>query len=596
MTDIPSSPGNCRATLEGSNNIFAQKISKNRSDWKAVAVLLLLLLVFIAHAFYFNYPTDDAFITFRYVRNMLDGKGLVYNAGDRVEGYTNFLWAMLIAGPVSLGVDMVWTARILGLLFGIGTLILVLLTAKYLVPKDFSQRTEAWLALLPVALTAGNGAFAMWAVGGLETALFTFLLTLATFVYLRFGGRAAAFVCGFILALLMMTRPDGVVFLAAALAHAGIFSLLYRGDGSHHRPTPNATLMLLAFLVLYLPYFAWRYSYYGAILPNTFYAKVGTEMASTLPRFVLRGTNYSWLFLADYGLVPIIAAILVFNALIWRPRGTMSIHRKPSFESSFLLLQIAACLSFVIYVGGDQLVMHRFFVPILPAIYLLTMRGLCEVFPREADGPVFRISRNRRFLIAAACMGGIVLTCLPSLVGREHHRVFNVEKPADADRKIVGKWLEERVGEDTKIAIVPAGIIPFYSGLETIDLVGLNDKHIARTEAAGLGRGEPGHEKHNSAYVLQKRPDMLFLGACRLMPRKLSVEDLFNYYWLYGTLVPGNREMLMLDEFKTSYSPYAARIGSGYIHFFKHKDFKMPSGEPLTTKSGTAKSAYPQPE
>ncbi len=593
MTDIPSSAGGDRAALEGSTDIFAQKTSQNRSDRKAIAVLLLLLVALIAHAFYFNYPTDDAFITFRYVRNMLDGKGLVYNAGDRVEGYTNFLWAMLIAGPVSLGVDMVWTARMLGLLFGMGTLVVVFFTGRYLVPKDFSQSTETWLALLPVALTAGNGAFAMWTVGGLETALFTFLLTLTTFVYLRYSGRAASLGCGFIFALLVMSRPDGIVFLAAALAHAGIFSFLYRREASHGHPMPNAILMVVAFFALYLPYFVWRYSYYGAILPNTFYAKVGTEMASTLPNFVLRGTKYSWLFMADYGLVPIVAAILVFNALIWRPRGVLHIHRKASFEALFLSLQVAACLSFVIYVGGDQLVMHRFFVPILPAVYLLTLRGLCEVFPREADGSKFKISSNRRFLIATACLCGIVLTCLPSLVGREHHRIFNVEKPADADRKLVGTWLERCVGKNTRIALVPAGIIPFYSGLETIDLVGLNDRHIARTEATGLGRGEPGHEKHNSAYVLQRRPDLLFLGACRLMPRKLTAEDLLNYYWLYGVLVPGNREMLMLDEFKTNYSPYAARIGSGYIHFFKRKSFNMPSGEPLTTKSDTATSAIP---
>ena len=62
----------------------------------------------------------------------------------------------------------------------------------------------------------------------------------------------------------------------------------------------------------------------------------------------------------------------------------MDLHRKAAFESSFLLLQLVACLSFVMCVGGDQLVMHRFFVPILPALYLLIMRGLCEVFPREA--------------------------------------------------------------------------------------------------------------------------------------------------------------------------------------------------------------------
>ena len=41
---------------------------------------------------------DDAFISFRYARNLLDGHGLVWNPGERVEGYTNFLWTILLAG------------------------------------------------------------------------------------------------------------------------------------------------------------------------------------------------------------------------------------------------------------------------------------------------------------------------------------------------------------------------------------------------------------------------------------------------------------------------------------------------------------------
>ena len=41
--------------------------------------------------------TDDAFISFRYARNLLEGHGLVFNPGERVEGYTNFLWVLELA-------------------------------------------------------------------------------------------------------------------------------------------------------------------------------------------------------------------------------------------------------------------------------------------------------------------------------------------------------------------------------------------------------------------------------------------------------------------------------------------------------------------
>ena len=58
---------------------------------------LCLVLLLLGHAFYFNYISDDAFITFRYADNFIRGKGLVYNAGERVEGYTNFLWLILLS-------------------------------------------------------------------------------------------------------------------------------------------------------------------------------------------------------------------------------------------------------------------------------------------------------------------------------------------------------------------------------------------------------------------------------------------------------------------------------------------------------------------
>ncbi len=527
-------------------------------------------LAFGAHALHYNYATDDAFITFRYVRNMLAGHGLVYNVGERVEGYTNFLWAMLIAAPTALGADIVRSAKVLGFLSGVGTLVLVTAIAR-----TYMGRIHTALLLLPAALLAANGSFAMWSLGGLETVFFTFLLTLITFVYLRAEDSGAPYACGFLFSLLVMTRPDGVVFLAAMLAHMVVTSVYFRKDVSRKRLVADVVRLLLAFLVVYLPYFLWRYSYYGYLLPNTFYAKVGAGAASAV-----RGLRYTWFFFADYGFVPIAAAAAFFYARMWSSTGGGS-GRKIGFATSYLLLQVAACIAFVIYVGGDQLVMHRFFVPILPALYLLSLRGFGELFPREDERSKRGGSLARRAALAAACVAGIIVTCLPSFVGGEHRRVFYVEKPADADRKVVGQWLKENVGGDTTIALTAAGIVPFYSGLETIDLVGLNDVHIARTEVARFGRGEPGHEKYNSAYVLERRPDLIFLGACRIWPHKLTTQALLKYYWLYGILVPGNREMLGLDEFRRNYTPHAARVGSGYIHFFKRNDFHMPAAEPL---------------
>jgi hypothetical protein len=554
---------------------------KGDSNRRTILILAILSLAFGAHAFCYNYSTDDAFITFRYVRNMLDGNGLVYNPGERVEGYTNFLWAMLVAGPTSLGANITRTAKALGLLSGIGTLLAVFLVMRSCAAERYSDRATKWMVILPSALLAANGGFAMWSLGGLETLFFTFLLSLVIYVYLKARGGAAMYLCGLLFALLVMTRPDGVIFLAATVVHMGIVCVFFRSTTSGKPSAWDLGRVAVVFLVVYVPYFAWRYSYYGYLLPNTFYAKVGAAPAVSVLGPMLRGLKYSWRFTVEFGPAPILAAAAWILARVRRGSAFADANPGSSFTVSYLFFQIAACIAFILYVGGDQLVMHRFFVPVLPSLYLLTALGFSEMTIQKEEGVTDAHSRSKRTFAAAFCLGAVVLTCLPTFFGQQSRRVFKVEKPADADRKMVGEWLKQSVGPNTKIALIPAGIIPFYSELETIDLVGLNDVRIAHTEVNRFGKGEPGHEKHDSAYVLERRPDIMFLGACRLQPRRLSADHLREYYWAYGRLVPGNREMLGLEGFRLNYSPFASKIGSGYVHFYKREGFYMSTAEPL---------------
>ncbi|RJP25105.1 MAG: hypothetical protein C4520_03030 [Candidatus Abyssobacteria bacterium SURF_5] len=523
------------------------------------------------HAFYFNYSTDDAFITFRYVRNMLDGHGLVYNAGERVEGYTNFLWGMLISLPASLGLKIELSAKLLGLFFGAATLVVVTAIAFLWVGPRVPAGYRLLLCL-PAFLLAASGPFAMWTLGGLEAVFFTFLLALTTLCYLRSDRPEAKYATGLLLALLTMTRPDGIVFLPATLAHVAIGVGEDRTHDLRRKQILDCIRLIAAFSILYLPYFIWRYSYYGFLLPNTFYAKVGGG-----PAFLVRGLKYAWQFFSTYGFVPLAAASAFFYARMQQPVEPLKHEDRRIF--SYLFLQIAAYLIFIVAVGGDQLVMKRFFVPLLPALYLLTLRGAIELLPSTAG--LEQSDAGWRKAVAAAGVISLGITAMPSFGGAEHNRVFKIEKPADSDRKIVGEWLGENVDSEATVALIPAGIVPYFSGLRTIDLVGLNDPNIAHASVPDFGKGEPGHEKYNSGYVLRRRPDLIFLGACRIWPEKLTPEMLLNYYWMYGKLAPGNREILELQEFKDTYSPWAARVDTGYIHFFKRNDFVLPPAEPL---------------
>src|SRR3954454_18585635 len=89
--------------------------------WPVLAATAVLL----PHAMLFDFVNDDAYISFRYARNLAEHGQLVFNLGERVEGYTNFLWTVLLAAGIKLGVSPVIASRFLGVAFGVGTLALV---------------------------------------------------------------------------------------------------------------------------------------------------------------------------------------------------------------------------------------------------------------------------------------------------------------------------------------------------------------------------------------------------------------------------------------------------------------------------------------
>ena len=66
--------------------------------WRLGAVAGTLAVSFL-HQLMFATLADDAFISFRYSQHLAEGHGLVFNVGEKVEGYSNFLWVVLVAIP-----------------------------------------------------------------------------------------------------------------------------------------------------------------------------------------------------------------------------------------------------------------------------------------------------------------------------------------------------------------------------------------------------------------------------------------------------------------------------------------------------------------
>jgi len=104
---------------------------------------------------YRNYAVDDAFITFRFIQQWLAGNGLVFNVGERVEGYSNFLWLATLAPLRLLGLELLSAARLVGLLCDLVTIYLVARLTR-------ETRWPIAASLLLVSLAP----FCAWSMGG----------------------------------------------------------------------------------------------------------------------------------------------------------------------------------------------------------------------------------------------------------------------------------------------------------------------------------------------------------------------------------------------------------------------------------------------
>ena len=239
--------------------------------YAAACLIWLALLAWLASVSWFL--TDDAFISFRYARNLLDGHGLVFNAGERVEGYTNFLWVLELAAIWgALGIRPEHAAPWLSVAFTAGTLAAMLWWAARM-PGLRHRGLAAWMAL---GLVCGSATFAVWTSGGgLETRQFTFFVLCAVVcLSLYRNNRWGLLAASLSLALAALTRPEGVLIAVVCLGWFAVQRLVDGGRLRFERGYLRELLTLAApFAILVAAHFLFRYAYYGEWLPNTYYAK-----------------------------------------------------------------------------------------------------------------------------------------------------------------------------------------------------------------------------------------------------------------------------------------------------------------------------------
>jgi arabinofuranosyltransferase len=437
------------------------------------------------HAAWFGHICDDAYISFRYAYNLAHGAGLVFNPGQRVMGCSNLLWVLLLAGFERMGISSVTSAGLLGSFCSLTLLALLFYHVR-------ASCRSCWPAFAAVLILASNSTFALWTAGGLEGPLFGLLLTLGVLGTVRVHSGSSPvceLVVGVPFALAVLTRPEGMMFaLAAALAVA-----TERRDRASLRA---AALLLVPPLAVWGAQTLWMLAYYGEALPNTYYAK---DQPLSLP-LLARGARIAWRFVTTYCYLPLVAVglWLGLGRTRFRPAGRLS------------LMLIAAFVVFFLGVGGDELVYYRMWFWTLPLFAIVLAEGLDAL-----AGTAGHIGRWAAWGLA---LGAVAASAIPSFTGGDR-RYLLVDDAVIKDIDLVTEQLRQLPG-DTVLAANTVGVLTYGSRLHMVDMLGITDRHIAHAPNKSLGI--PGHESHDGAYVLDQKPDLVFLGMPRLFARPLS--------------------------------------------------------------------------
>jgi arabinofuranosyltransferase len=338
----------------------ARSISRFVEGRPAVALGLLVVLAIAVLFPYRHFAGDDAYITFRFARNLAEGGGFSFNAGVPTYGSTAPLWVFLISGLHLLGLDIPDAAHLMNWVFAITDVVLFFVLASRYLGRNLS----AWIATL---LLVADPWFVRWSLSGMENPLALALLIgmLLSQLQMRNSGRinwTAPLLAG----LAGLCRPE-MTLLSGLLVLDNL--LLER-----RRLPGNLITAGIAYAAIFIPWLWYAVSVFHSPIPNTITAKVSADHLLALERVMLYFATF-WVF----------QAIAIVCILLLKPlREQFSQHFRGSL-SKWILPTAWAIILPAFYVAGGAPVAGRYMVFALPCYLLIGVAAwmiVASKFPR----------------------------------------------------------------------------------------------------------------------------------------------------------------------------------------------------------------------
>jgi arabinofuranosyltransferase len=446
-------------------------------------------LCLLALALFHVYLVDDAYITFRAARNLADGHGFVFNRGERVEAWSNSLWALVLALVAVLTSRLDAVAPYLGAAFGV-----LALVDTYRVFRLIGiLRLPAVAALIILGITPQY-----WLVvaNGLEGGLFSFLLARTLYSFMAPTRKVVTGVWG---GLMSLTRPEACAFLPVFLA----FSLCARGDSEgtvRSRIVTKALPMLLSWGGIIAASAILRSAYYGDYLPNSVAAKYvplsariyGHLMAAYLAKLTLEYVCGFIIRLPHLAVAPLCALVL---------------------DRRNFAVRLSSCLMLIILLviarnGGDWMPNQRLFMYYLPLIGI----SLAVSLARLHGAPPARLrgfASPFAVIVATVCVAfGVVLMTAP---GSDRIRSRpDAAALRDLQWGTIAEMLKPVLSDKDTAAPEALGLFAYtLPSIRIHDFQGLADRHIARSGT----RYHPRFGKSDYAYSVDMAPAVFVFHA-----------------------------------------------------------------------------------
>ena len=497
----------------------------------AVVIAGIGLVAFLVSARAWAFLCDDAFISFRYADNLAEHGALVFNPTlpERVEGYTNFLWVVVLGGLSWLGIPPPVAAPALTVLASaVGLVAVTGLTLA--LRRRFGEpggRLRA-IDLLPALLLSVTPEYVVWSHSGLETSTAGALVLGSMWAWTRDRWPLAAGLC----AAAGLVRPDTLVPIAAFglawLAVVGVPSLRREGVAALRSLRWRSLAAALAiFVVPVVAHLLWRYAYYGQWLPNTWAVKqAGRLLRDTW------GVDYVRAWVSGVGLVYFVPLFVMVRA-----------------RHLLLAVPAAASVAYAWWIGGDFMAYGRFLLPATACVF-----GLVGWLLADAARRLHVVSRRFPALRHAPLLLGLGLF----VAGAGSARTRWVADRQTPEGWLEGRWegvttmdrfarvgwaagrfMHEHLPPGTLVTVGAAGAVPYGSRLPTLDAYGLVDPEIAHLPGVKplSGKGaRPGHQLYApQGYIRKRDPDLLchvgYRGATRPTRRHMRRGYTRGYAW-----------------------------------------------------------------